>query len=233
MKGELQNDYIIVEAINGKDGIDTARKMIPDVIITDVLMPEIDGYEFCTLLRQDLKTSHIPILMLTAKALSEDWVKGIDSGADVYLSKPFEMKILRSQLRQLVKSRQLLFNKYFGTLVNTDIPDNASNLDKDFIIKVLKYVNDNIDDSNLNVEHLAEELHLSRSQLYRKIKALTGQTANEFLKNVRLKKAKEMIETTNDSIGEISFKVGFSSPSYFTSCFKAHFGILPTEIKEE
>jgi len=233
LKGELHNEYIIAEAINGKEGIDKARKMIPDVIVTDVLMPKIDGYEFCTLLRKDLKTSHIPILMLTAKALSEDWVKGIDSGADVYLSKPFEMKILRSQLRQLVKSRQLLFNKYFGTLVNTDIPDNASNLDKNFIIKVLKYINDNIDDSNLNVEHLAEELRLSRSQLYRKIKALTGQTANEFLKNVRLEKAKEIIETTNDTIGEISFKVGFSSPSYFTSCFKTHFGILPTEIKKE
>ncbi len=233
LKGELQNDYIIVEAINGKYGIDTARKMIPDVIVTDVLMPEMDGYEFCELLRQDLKTSHIPILMLTAKALSEDWVKGIDSGADVYLSKPFEMKVLRSQLRQLIRSRQLLFNKYFGTIVHTDIPDNASSLDKDFIVKVLKYIHDNIDDSKLNVEHLAEELLLSRSQLYRKIKALTGQTANEFLKSVRLEKAKEMIENTNDSIGEISFKVGFSSPSYFTSCFKTHFGILPTEIKNE
>ncbi|MDB4292935.1 response regulator [Maribacter sp.] len=231
IKGELQNDYIVAEAINGKEGIDSARKMMPDVIVTDVLMPEMDGYEFCTLLRKDLKTSHIPVLMLTAKAMSDDWVKGIDSGADVYLSKPFEMKILRSQLRQLIKSRQLVFNKYFGKIINTDVPDTTSSLDKDFIVKVLNYINENMDDANLNVEHLAEELFLSRSQLYRKIKALTGQTANEFLKNIRLEKAKEMISTTNDSMGEISFKVGFSSPSYFTSCFKTHFGILPTEVK--
>tara|TARA_R110000765_G_scaffold379886_1_gene470947 strand:- start:837 stop:1427 length:591 start_codon:yes stop_codon:yes gene_type:complete len=196
-------------------------------------MPELDGFEFCSQIKQDLKTSHIPVLMLTAKAMSDDWVKGIDSGADVYLSKPFEMKILKAQLKQIITSRQILFNKYFKDTRNVKIPENTSPLDKKFITKVLEYINNNLADENLNVEQLAEELFLSRSQLYRKIKALTGHTANEFLRNIRLEKAKEMIEQGHESISEVSFKVGFSSPSYFTKCFKSHFGALPTELKQD
>ncbi|MGB7395474.1 MAG: two-component regulator propeller domain-containing protein, partial [Pricia sp.] len=232
LKDALKRDYIITEAANGKEALALAGKLIPDIIVTDVVMPEMDGKEFCTRLRDDLKTSHIPVLMLSAKAMGDDLVEGIEAGADVYLSKPFEMKVLQSQLKQLILNRQLLFNKYFGGIVKTGIDDSGNSLDKDFITKVLKYVHANIDDPNLNVENLADELQLSRSQLYRKIKALTGQTANQFLRAVRLEKSKEMILEGNDSIGEISFKVGFSSPSYFTSCFKSHFGILPTEVKE-
>ena len=232
LKNALKQNYIITEASNGQEALTVAGKLIPDIILTDVVMPEMDGIAFCTALREDLKTSHIPVLMLTAKAMSDDLVKGIEAGADVYLSKPFEMKVLESQLKQLILNRQLLFNKYFGDILKTEVKDNGTPLDKEFITKVLNYVHTNIDDPNLNVENLAEELKLSRSQLYRKIKALTGQTANQFLRAVRLEKSKEMILNTNDSIGEISFKVGFSSPSYFTSCFKSHFGILPTEVKE-
>ncbi len=232
LKNELKDEYIIIEATNGREAFDATNKMIPDAIITDVLMPELNGYEFCSLLKKDLKTSHIPILMLTAKAMSDDWVKGIESGADVYINKPFEMKILRSQLKQLINSRQILFNKYVNTSATVTTPSNTTSLDKEFILKVLKYINENLSDTELSVENLAEELFLSRSQLYRKIKALTGQTANEFLRKVRLEKAKEMIESGNDSIGEISYKVGFSSPSYFTKCFKSQFGILPTEINK-
>ena len=233
LKNELENEYTIIEAANGSEGLLAATQRNPDLIITDVVMPEMDGFEFCTRIKQDLKTSHLPVLMLTAKAMSDDWVKGIDSGADVYLSKPFEMKVLRAQLKQIIVSRQILFNKYLKDTNNIKVPENTSPLDKKFIAKVLDYINDNIADENLNVEQLAEELHLSRSQLYRKIKALTGQTANEFLRKIRLEKAKQMIGNGNESISEICFKVGFSSPSYFTKCFKSHFGVLPTELKQE
>tara|TARA_R110000868_G_scaffold137115_2_gene350562 strand:+ start:23073 stop:27224 length:4152 start_codon:yes stop_codon:yes gene_type:complete len=233
IKNELKHEYTIMEASNGLQGLEIATKRIPDLIITDVIMPELDGFEFCSQIKQDLKTSHIPVLMLTAKAMSDDWVKGIDSGADVYLSKPFEMKILKAQLKQIITSRQILFNKYFKDTRNVKIPENTSPLDKKFITKVLEYINNNLADENLNVEQLAEELFLSRSQLYRKIKALTGHTANEFLRNIRLEKAKEMIEQGHESISEVSFKVGFSSPSYFTKCFKSHFGALPTELKQD
>ncbi len=233
LKGELQSEYSIVEAPNGKEGLAIANERIPDIVLTDVIMPEMDGFEFCTQMRANIKTSHIPILMLTAKAMTDDWAKGIDSGADVYLSKPFKMKVLQSHLKQLISSRQILFDRYFNQTSNLHLPEKTSSLDKSFITKVLNYIHENIDDTNLNVEHLAEDLFLSRSQLYRKIKALTGHTANEFLRKIRLEKAKQMIVNGNDSISEVSFKVGFSSPSYFTKCFKSHFGVLPTEIKNE
>ena len=125
----------------------------------------------------------------------------------------------------------MLFNKYSNDSNNVQIPGNSTHLDKKFITKVLGYIAENMSDENLNVEHLADELNLSRSQLYRKIKALTGYSANEFLRKIRLEKAKHMLVNGNESISEVCFKVGFSSPSYFTKCFKAHFGVLPTEIK--
>lgn len=231
LKNELENEYTILEAVNGVQGLEIALKRLPDLIITDVVMSEMDGFEFCRRIRQDLKTSHIPVLMLTAKAMTEDWVKGIDCGADIYLRKPFEMKVLRAQLRQIIQSRQVLFNKYLSDSDNFKIPDNTSSLDKNFMTQVLNYITKNIADENLNVESLAEELHLSRSQLYRKIKAMTGLTVTEFLRKIRLEHAKRFIENGTESISEVCYKVGFSSPSYFTKCFKAQFGVLPTELK--
>ena len=232
VKNELKNDYIIKEAENGLEGIEKATKYIPDIIITDVMMPIMDGFELCERIKNDLKTSHIPILMVTAKGMQIDKVKGIDSGADVYLNKPFNMRILRSHLNQLITSRQLLFDKYFNTLSTTVNSNNTTSLDKEFMRSVLAHINENINDEKLNVEHLAGELFLSRSKLYRKIKALTGDTANEFIRKVRLEKAKQLISETEHTISEVCYKVGFSSPSYFTKCFKNHFGILPTEVRE-
>ncbi len=231
LKNELKGEYTIFEAVNGVQGLEIALKRLPDLILTDVIMSEMDGFEFCKRIRRDLKTSHIPVLMLTAKAMTEDWVKGIDSGADIYLRKPFEMKVLRAQLKQIIQSRQVLFNKYLSDSDNFKIPDSTSSLDKNFMTQVLNYITKNIADENLNVESLAEELHLSRSQLYRKIKAMTGLTVTEFLRKIRLEHAKRFIENGTESISEVCYKVGFSSPSYFTKCFKAQFGVLPTELK--
>jgi signal transduction histidine kinase/DNA-binding response OmpR family regulator/sugar lactone lactonase YvrE len=231
LSNELKKDYNILLAINGIEALKLSDKKIPDVIISDVMMPKMDGYEFCARLKENLKTSHIPVLMLSAKTMSDDWIKGIEAGADIYVNKPFKIDILKSQLKRLIKSRQILFDKYSSGTNAFTTPNHTSSLDKEFIAKVLKYINENIQDSQLGVEFLAEELFLSRSQLYRKIKALTGQTANEFIRKIRLIKAKELIENGYDSIGEIGFKVGFSSPSYFTKCFKVEFGVLPTELE--
>ena len=170
--------------------------------------------------------------MVTAKGMQIDKVKGIDSGADVYLNKPFNMKVFKSHLKQLINSRQVLFDKYFNSVSTTIDANNTTSLDKEFMNNVLTFINKNLNDEKLNVEHLASELFLSRSKLYRKIKALTGDTANEFIRKVRLEKAKQLIENTNQTISEICYKVGFSSPSYFTKCFKDHFDILPTEIRK-
>ncbi|WP_291959518.1 hybrid sensor histidine kinase/response regulator transcription factor [Maribacter sp.] len=231
LKNKLRAHYKVVEAENGNTGLQFALKGIPDLIITDVIMPEMDGFEFCKHIKEDLKTSHIPVIMLTAKAMSSDKIRGIDSGADAYLNKPFEMKLLKSYINRLIESRQQFLENNINDKNKITLLENTSNLDKTFMQKVLDYVNENLAEPNLNVEHLADDMSLSRSQLYRKIKAITGMTANELIRKIRLKKAKQMIESGSESISEVGFKVGFSSASYFSKCFKNEFGILPTELK--
>tara|TARA_R110000822_G_scaffold76473_4_gene183881 strand:- start:1394 stop:2644 length:1251 start_codon:yes stop_codon:yes gene_type:complete len=230
LKNELKNQYRILLAKNGKEGLELAKSALPDIIITDVIMPEMDGFEFCKRIKGDVRTSHIPLLMLTAKARIDDRMEGIETGADAYMVKPFDLRLLRLRLSQLITSRQLIFNKYFSVISDVPVNKNTTSLDKDFIEKVLNYINNNIDDPDLSVEVLASKLNLSRSQFYRKIKALTNQTANEFLRNIRIERAKQIIENGNTNISEVCYKVGFSTPSYFTKCFKEHFGILPTEV---
>ena len=231
LKNELKEDYKLKMAINGKEGLQMAIKFIPDLVISDVMMPIMDGFEMCSSIKKDIRISHIPILLLTAKGMQIDRVKGIDSGADVYLNKPFNMNVLKSHLSQLINSRQILFNKYYNGVSDKELL-NTTSLDKQFITNILEYIHKNINDPSLNVENLADELLISRSKLYRKIKALTGNTANEFIKKIRLEKAKQFLESSDHSISEISFKVGFSSPSYFTKCYKTQFGNLPTEVRD-
>ena len=229
LENELNNDYNILLAENGKIGFELTNKYVPDLVITDVMMPVMDGLELCKMIKNDIRTSHIPIMMITAKGMEIDKIKGIDSGADVYLQKPFNMDVLKSHLKQLINSRKILFKKYFNGI---DFSENTTSLDQEFMLNVLAYINNNINDNSLNVENLADELLLSRSKLYRKIKALTGLTANEFIRNIRLEKSKDFIENSEFSISEICYKVGFSSPSYFTKCFKLQYGLLPKEIRD-
>ena len=228
LKNELKKEYKVLVAENGQVGLELALQKLPDLILTDVIMPVMSGLELCKSIKADLKTSHIPLMMLSAKALVKDRLEGIDSGADMYLSKPFDMDILRSSLVQLINSRQIMFNKFYNG-ITPKAKEKTTTLDNDFIKNVLHYINENISETELSVEELASKVFLSRSQLYRKIKTLTGVSVNEFIRNVRLEKAKELIELGNDNITEISYKVGFSSPSYFTKCYKDKYGFLPTQ----
>ncbi len=231
LKDELKKDYKILVANNGKEGLEIAREVLPDAIITDVMMPEMNGFDFCRIIKTDITTSHIPLLMLTAKTRIDDRIEGIGYGADAYMIKPFDMRLLKLRVSQLITSRKLIFDKYFGAISGTEENKNTTSIDKEFIQKVLSFINENMSDSDLSVELLAAELNLSRSQLYRKIKTLTGQTVNEFLRKIRLQRAKQLLESGSANVSEVCYKVGFSSPSYFTKCFKAHFGMLPTEIE--
>ncbi|MBF4508690.1 response regulator [Flavobacterium sp. JLP] len=231
LKNELKKEYKVLVAENGQVGLELALQKLPDLILTDVIMPVMNGLELCKSIKADLKTSHIPLMMLSAKALVKDRLEGIDSGADMYLSKPFDMDILRSSLVQLINSRQIMFNKFYNG-ITPKAKEKTTTLDNDFIKNVLHYINGNINETELSVEDLASKVFLSRSQLYRKIKTLTGVSVNEFIRNVRLEKAKELIEFGNDNITEISYKVGFSSPSYFTKCYKDKYGYLPTHNKK-
>ncbi|MFI1771191.1 two-component regulator propeller domain-containing protein [Thalassobellus citreus] len=230
LKEEFKNTYKVLTANNGKEGIEAAKKILPDIIITDVVMSEMDGFNFCKKIKNDLRTSHIPLLMLTAKTQIDDRMEGIEHGADAYMVKPFDIRLLKLRLSQLITSRQLIFNKYFSLISDVENIKTTS-LDKEFINKVLNYIDKNIGNPDLSVESMASEMNLSRSQFYRKIKALTNQTANEFLRNIRLQKAKQIIEKGNTNISDVCYKIGFSSPSYFTKCFKSYFGHLPTEVK--
>ena len=228
LKDELNKKYSILVASNGKEGLELALQRSPDLILTDVVMPEIDGFELCKRIKANIKTSHIPLLMLTAKGLVDDRIKGIDLGADAYLTKPFDMRELESILVQLASTRQFLFTKYFSAISNSD--SQVTSLDKQFIQKVLDFIHQHMSDPNISVDILASELHLSRSQFYRKVKSLTGKTAVEFIRTVRLQRAKKMIESGNNKINEVCYEVGFSTPSYFSKCFKTEFGFLPTQL---
>lgn len=230
LKQELSKSYKVITAENGKKGYELAVQKLPDLIITDVIMPVMDGLQMCKSIKGDLKTSHIPLLMLSAKAMVKDRLEGIDSGADMYLSKPFELDILKSSLAQLITSRQLMFKKFYSGITKQG-KEKTTTLDNDFIQKILHFINENISEPELTVELLSSKIYLSRSQLYRKIKTLTGVSVNEFIRNVRLEKAKQLIEQGNNNINEISYKVGFTSPSYFAKCYKIKYGHLPTQEK--
>jgi signal transduction histidine kinase/ligand-binding sensor domain-containing protein/DNA-binding response OmpR family regulator len=230
LKDELKNDYIVIVAENGKKGFELAMQKMPDLILTDVIMPIMNGIELCKKIKADIKTSHIPLLMLSAKALVQDRIEGIDSGADIYLSKPFDMDVLKSSLSQLITSRQIIFNKFYNGITDKS-KDRTTTIDNEFIQRALNFINENISESDLSVEVLADKVFLSRSQLYRKIKTLTGVSVNEFIRNVRLERAQQLIELGNNNINEISYKVGFASPSYFTKCYKSKYGKLPTQSK--
>lgn len=231
LKDELSKSYKVIVAENGQKGYDLAVQRLPDLIITDVIMPVMDGLQLCKNIKGDLKTSHIPLLMLSAKAMVKDRLEGIDSGADIYLSKPFELDILKSSLAQLITSRQIMFKKFYSGITKNG-KEKTTSLDNDFIQKILHFINENISESELTVELLSSKIFLSRSQLYRKIKTLTGVSVNEFIRNVRLEKAKQLIEKGNNNINEISYKVGFTSPSYFAKCYRIKYGHLPTQEKK-
>ncbi len=231
LKHELSLEYTIFEATNGQQGLEMANKKLPDLIITDVVMPEMDGFDFSNALKSNIGTSHIPIIMLSAKTMGDDKIRGVKAGADVYLTKPFDMGLLNSYLKRLIENRQIYINKNLNDPNKLSLLEKTTDMDKSFMQKVLDHLNKNIEKSDLNVEHLADDMHLSRSQLYRKIKAMTGLTPNELIRKIRLEKAKKIIENGCESIAEVGFKVGFSSPSYFSRCFKSEFGILPTELK--
>ena len=230
LKQELSKLYKVITAENGKKGYELAVQKLPDIIVTDVIMPVMDGLQMCKNIKGDLKTSHIPLLMLSAKAMVKDRLEGIDSGADMYLSKPFELDILKSSLAQLITSRQIMFKKFYSGITKQG-KEKTTSLDNDFIQKILHFINENISEPELTVELLSSKIFLSRSQLYRKIKTLTGVSVNEFIRNVRLEKAKQLIEKGNNNINEISYKVGFTSPSYFAKCYKTKYGHLPNQEK--
>ena len=224
----LHTDYTVIEAADGSDGIRKAMKYVPDLIISDVMMPGIDGIECCRRLKSELQTCHIPVILLTACSLDEQRIQGYDGGADSYISKPFSSQLLLDRVRNLIDSHRRL-KQFFGdrhTLAKEDVCD----MDKNFVEKFKSLLDAKLGDSNLNVEDLGKDMGLSRVQLYRKIKSLTNYSPNELLRIARLKKAASLLASSDMTVAEIGYEVGFSSPSYFTKCYKEQFGESPTDF---
>jgi signal transduction histidine kinase/DNA-binding response OmpR family regulator/ligand-binding sensor domain-containing protein len=230
----LQKDYQIDIARNGQEGIDKALELIPDIIISDVMMPEKDGFEVCQTLKNDERSSHIPIILLTAKAATEDRIEGLQGGADAYLTKPFNKQELFVRLEKLLELRKALQARYSSmeSLLKKRAPQAESSMDDVFLKKLVDVVLDRLDDLDLGVVDLCRAAHLSNSHVNRKLKALTGKTPSQFIRSIRLQKAMELLQTTDLNISEIAYDVGFSNPNYFSRSFSEEFGFPPNVIRK-
>lgn len=224
----LQDKYVVVEAVNGLEGVKQAMKYVPDVVVCDVMMPVMDGIACCKRLKSELQTLHIPVLMLTAYAMDEQRIQGYDSGADAYLTKPFNAKLLMTRIRNLIDNRKRL--KSLAEDVTGGGKQSLGEVDKGFVEKLKTLIDEKMGDSELSVEDLGAELGLGRVQLYRKTKSLTGYAPNELLRIARLRKAASLLASSEKTVAEITYEVGFSSPSYFTKCYKDYFGESPSEF---
>ena len=231
IRNYLESDYKIIEAGDGEDGWIKSIENIPDLIISDVMMPKTDGFELCSKLKVDERTSHIPLILLTAKAAKQDKIEGFETGADDYLVKPFETDELKARIKNLINQRKRIhehFRKH-GIIELEESKISSSN--KKFIKKVFDTISENISDPSFNVETLSKLISLSRSVLHKKIVSLTGEPPVELIRRIRLNKAAELIKKKTGNISEIAFDVGYNNPAYFSECFKKQFGVAPSQYK--
>ena len=228
----LDEEYLVIEAANGKEGLKMALKYVPDAIICDVMMPIMNGMECCRHLKSEPQTSHIPVMMLTAYAMDEQKIEGYECGADSYISKPFSAQLLKVRLRNLLENHLRLKN-FFTDGSSTAEKEEINSMEQDFVDKLRSLINNNLRNSKLNIDDLSDEMGFSRVQFYRKTKSLTGYAPNELVRITRLKLSRKLLTTTDKNISEIAYEVGFSSPSYFSKCYKDYFGESPLDIQKK
>ena len=226
----LKSEYQVHIADNGKRGLDLALNIIPDIIISDVMMPVMDGYELCRALKTNIATSHIPVMLLSAKSSTESRIAGLETEADVYMSKPFNRLELELQVRNIYNQHQKIKDKYISS--DSLIPDesNSNSMEQQFLLKLSELMEANYRDPEYSVELLSVDIGLSRSQLHRKLTALTSVSASKFIRIYRLKKAMKMLKAKSGIISEIAYDVGFNNVSYFNKCFLEHFGERPGDV---
>ncbi|RYY36064.1 MAG: response regulator transcription factor [Sphingobacteriaceae bacterium] len=225
----LEGDYTVVEAHDGKEGWVTAAEILPDLIISDVMMPEIDGNEFCKLVKNDERTSHIPVIMLTAKVAVEQQLEGLESGADLYLTKPYNIQLLKTYISNLLKSKEALRQKYSQKIFLEPSMVEIGTVDKMFMEKLMNIIENNISDPDFHVSGLSEKIGMSKAVLYKKFYALAHTPIGEFIKSMRLKKAAILLTHDKFNISEVAWEVGFSDRKYFSKEFKRFFGKSPSE----
>lgn len=232
LKNHFGKSYRILEARDGNEGLDLALKEVPDLIIADIMMPGRDGLTLTKILKTDLRTSHIPVVLLTAQVTMEQKVEGIQTGADAYVTKPFNLTFLLEIVKNLLHSRQVLRDRYTAILQPGKVPSGIGNLDEQFLRNFIEYVEAKYTSSNLTVESLSEQFGMSRVQLFRKTKALFGESPNDYIQQFRLKKASQLLVESELTVSEIAYQVGYSSPGYFATAFKGRYGCSPSEWKE-
>jgi len=226
----LNEEYKLTEASDGEMGLMLAIEKNPDLIISDIIMPKLLGTELCKRIKGDINTSHIPVILLTSKNTIENQIEGIETGADTYITKPFNVAHLKATIKNLIETRRILFQRFSQEAYLLPKELTTNKYDQKFLEHAIEYIHKNIENEDITVESLASSLTMNRSNVYRKIKALTGQSATEFIRTIRLKMAIKYLEAGEYNISEISYKVGINSPAYFTKCFKEQFGKLPSDF---
>ncbi len=229
MKDTLQSKFKVLEASDGEQGYKLAHEHLPDLIISDVMMPNVDGLELCKKLRNDIRTSHIPFILLTARTADEDKIKGLEIGADDYIAKPFNMHLLLLRVGNLIAKRHEMQNKFQKSVDISPSELEITSLDEKLIKKAINIVEDNIADASFTVENLSKQLGMSRVYLYKKLLSITGKSPTEFIRIIRLKRGAQLLEKSQMNISEVAYEVGFNSPRYFSKYFKEEYGMLPTE----
>lgn len=232
LAAELSNTYQIIEAADGKEGMEKAIRNQPDLIISDVMMPNMDGLEMCDKLKMNWQTSHIPIIMLTAKSDEESFIKSMQIGADIFVNKPFNFRHLSEQIKNLLLNRSRIIDKFRNNKKFTERNSAQTKEDKIFVNQVNKLINENIDDNKFGVEKLAELLNMSRSLLYKKTLGLLNISAGELIRNTRLEKSTDLLLKTNLTVSEVAYKVGFSDHPQFTRSFAKYYGMSPKQFLE-
>lgn len=243
----LLDRYYVIEAADGQSGLKLAVESVPDIVVSDVMMPVMDGLTFCTRLKQHEATSHIPVLLLTARSSEKQYIEGLQTGADMYMTKPFSAELLLANIASLLANRQKLRQLFKTQNSSSELPtilalasgksraqhSTSISPDRRFLDTFLKAMDKHMSNTNLKIEVIGDEIGLSRVQLYRKVKALTGMTPIEILRETRLKRAMQLLKTTDKTVSEIANEVGFATPGYFSSCFKKQYDKYPTDVREE
>ena len=233
LKESLSPHYNITEAVNGHSGLVKAKEEFPDLIISDVMMPGMDGIEFCRLIKEDIETSHIPFIMLTAKDALASRIEGVDSGADFYFAKPLSIQLLELTIRNILSQKRKLKERYFKDHYAEAKDLVHSTRDKEFIDQLITIIESHLTNPNMDVDYVCTQMGISRTKLYQKIKNITGQSIGELVRTIRLKKAVELMTHRDISLTDVMYSVGIQTQSYFTKAFKKEFGKTPSQFLKD
>lgn len=229
----LNKSYNVITASNGLEALECITKENPDFILSDVMMPEMDGIQLCSKVKSNIETCHIPVILLTALSEREDIIKGLNAGADDYITKPFDITILKKKINTLIKNRILFRKKYIDKTAFNSEETGMNELDKSFMLKVVEYIEENMPNEDFTIDNLAIEMAMSRSVFYKKIKSLTGQGPHDFIRDIKMKKAVNLIKEKKYPIGEIAYLTGFPNAKYFSTAFKKYYGVSPSQFEEQ